>query len=102
MALETGHGRTPPNKEMALQSRRNIWPMTRLSAGQVTEMEGARPITEQPRGTDQKCWEGGHIRRPSDQGLSINNISRDIVCITFYKFDKTWTVFINLFTVLLS
>jgi hypothetical protein len=77
MALETGHGRTPPNKEMALQSRRNIWPMTRLSAGQVTEMEGARPITEQPRGTDQKCWEGGHIRRPSDQGLSINNISRD-------------------------
>ena len=67
MALETGRGSTPPNTEMALQSRRNIWPMTGLRDGQVTEMEGARPITEQPRGTDQKCGEGGHIRRPSDQ-----------------------------------
>ena len=64
MALKTGRGHTPINPDMSLQSRRNIWPMTELRAGQVTEMEGAQPITEQPQVTDQKC---GDIRRPSDQ-----------------------------------
>ena len=41
--------------------------MTQLCAGHATENNDAQPITEQPRKTDQKCGEGGHIRRPSDQ-----------------------------------
>ena len=41
--------------------------MTGLRDGQVTEMEGARPITEQPRGTDHKCGMGGHFEGPSEQ-----------------------------------
>lgn len=66
LSYTTELGSTPPNPEMVLQSGRNIWPMTELHAGHVTEKEGAQPNTEQPRRADQKCGEGGHIEGPSD------------------------------------
>ena len=85
MALKTGRGNTPINPDMSLQSRRNIWPMTELRAGQVTEMEGGQPITEQPQRTDQKCGEGGHIGRPSDQNEMGNSDGTALILFNIWR-----------------